>query len=84
MDLNQIVYAKNGNDRRSIAAMRACIDSRMSRETATRLYYDLLGRPLLQDEADALEALALALGKEVKWQHCHLLPTLSWEDGRKG
>lgn len=83
MDLSQIVYARNGSDRRSIAAMRAYIDSRVSRETATRLYRSLLGRPLLQDEADVLEALALSLGKEVKWQHCHLLPTLSWDNGRK-
>lgn len=67
---------------RAIGPMRNYAESQLPRKTAEAGFHYLLGRPLIQVEADALEVVAGILGKEIRWQHLDLLPTLEWEEGR--
>lgn len=58
----------------------------MRDETARQIYAELLGRPLISEEADLLAELAQRLGHSVTWSHAELVAGewLEWKEGRYG
>ena len=79
-DLARTKYRPQGERK---ATARKVAHDKLTDESAVEVYYALLGRPLLSDEADLLEAVAERLGKAIQWRHLELLVGHSdWKDGR--
>lgn len=79
-DLARTRYRPQG-ERKETA--RKVAHDKLTDESANEVYCALLGRPLLSDEANLLEAVAERLGRSIRWRHLELsIGHSDWKDGR--